>query len=331
MKRLIPTLILVIVCIGGFWYASSQNFFKEKPETGASLVKVNPKDVASYTIQTGGTEIEMQQKDGKWTMTKPSALPLNEYSANGWVDSFNGVTKDKDATIDAEGKDLAKFGLDKPRQQFTVKLSNGSSQTLSIGNPMLVQGYDYAMFSGSPEVFKMNDSQVKALAKTQLDLMEKSPIRLEYEQVRGINVEWKGQKNVLTKTDTDKKSYEANWKLDDKELKGSDASAYLDKVQFLATEQLAKPAAEVKMDSPELRLEVKYADASNKETTTVYLGKVEQDNLWLVQQGGQWAYSLPVTSIQELADKFKQLPQPPEQQAAPDAQAAPQEQQPATK
>ncbi|WP_079914304.1 DUF4340 domain-containing protein [Paenibacillus sp. 32352] len=313
MKRLIPTIILVLICIGGFWYASSKDFFKEKQEPAASLAKVNQQDVASYTIKTGDTEIEMQQKDGKWTMTKPSAQPLNEYSAKGWIDSFNGLTKE--STIDAEGKELTKYGLDKPQQQFSVKLNNGTVQTLSVGNAMLVPGYDYAMLSGSPEVFKISDSQVKSLAKTQLDLMEKSPIRLEYEQVRGITVEWKGQKWTLTKADTDKKSYEANWKLGDKELKGSDASSYLDKVQFLSTEQLAKPADQVKMDAPELRLEVKYADASNKETTVVYLGKVDKDNLWLTQQGGQWAYSLPVTSIEELADKYKQPPQPPEQPA----------------
>ncbi|ULL19388.1 DUF4340 domain-containing protein [Paenibacillus sp. H1-7] len=317
MKRLIPTLILVIICIGGFWYASSQDFFKEKKEPAASLAKVNKDDVVSFTVKTAETDLEMQQKDGKWSMTKPSPLPLNEYSSNGWVNSFNQLTKD--ATIDAEGKDLAKFGLDKPQQQFTVKLKDGTVQTLSVGNPMLIEGFVYAMYSGSPEVFKMSDSQVKSLAVTPLDLMEKSPIRLEYDQVRAINVEWKGEKFTLTKTDTDKKSYEANWKLNGQDIKGSDAGSYLDKVQFISTEQLAKTAAEVKMDSPELRIEVKTADSSNKETTVTYTGKVEQDNVWLVQQNGAWAYAVPAASMQELADKFKEQPQAPEPTPAPAA------------
>lgn len=324
MKRLIPTLILVLICIGGFWYASSQDFFKEKKAPAASLVKVNKGDVVSFTVKTAEADLEMQQKDGKWTMTKPSPVPLNEYSSNGWVDSFNLVTKE--STIDAEGKDLAKFGLDKPQQQFSVKLKDGTVQTLSVGNPMLIEGFVYAMLSGSPEVFKMSASQVKSLAVTPLDLMEKSPIRLEYDQVRAINVEWKGEKWTLTKTDTDKKSYEANWKLGDKELKGSDAGSYLDKVQFLSTEQLAKPVSEVKMDSPELRIEVKSADASGKETTAVYTGKAEQDNVWIAQQNGAWAYAVPAATIQELADKFKQPPQAPEQQAPAPQTAQPNQQ-----
>lgn len=312
MKRLIPTFILVLICIGGFWYASSQDFFREKKEPpAANVVKVNKEDVVSFTVKTAETDLEMQQKDGKWTMTKPSPIPLNEYSSNSWIDSFNMISKE--STIDAEGKDLAKFGLDQPKRQFSVKLKDGSVQTLSVGNPMLVQGYVYAMLSGSPEVFKMSESKAKSLAVTPLDLMEKSPIRLEYDQVRAINVEWKGEKWTLTKTDTDKKSYEAKWKLGDAQVAGTDVGTYLDKIQFISTEQLAKPAGDVKMDAPELRIEIKTADASNKETTTVYSGKVEQDNVWLAQQGGAWAYAVPVATIQELADKFKTPPQAPEQ------------------
>lgn len=318
MKRLIPTLLLVIICIGGFWYASSQDFFKEKKPEAAPIAKVKKEEVASYSVKTGDTELEMQQKDGKWTMSKPSPLPLNDYSANGWIDSFNMISKD--ATIDAEGKDLAKFGLDKPQQQFSVKLSNGTVHTLSVGNAMLVQGYDYAMFSGSPEVFKLSDSQVKSLAKTPLDFMEKSPVKLDYEQVRGLTVDWKGHKWTLTKTDVDKKSYEANWKLGDQEVKGADSSKYLDKLQFLATEQLAKKAADVKLNAPELRVEVKTADTAGKEATTVYVGKLDGEQVWIAQEGGEWAYAVPSASIQELSELDK--PQPAES-AAPGAPSAP--------
>lgn len=317
MKRLIPTLLLVIICIGGFWYASSQNFFKEKTPTAAPIAKVKKEEVASYTVKTGDTEVEMQQKDGKWTMSKPSPLPLNDYSANGWIDSFNMITKD--TTIDAEGKDLAKFGLDKPQQQFTVKLNNGTEQTLSVGNAMLVQGYDYAMFSGSPEVFRISDSQVKSLAKTTMDFMEKSPVKFDYEQVRSLSVDWKGHKWTLTKTDVDKKSYEANWKLGDQEVKGADSSQYLDKVQSLATEQLVKKASDVKLNTPELRIEVKTADASGKETATAYVGKLDGEQVWIAQEGGQWAYAVPSASIQELSDMDKPKPVDSTAPAAPGA------------
>ncbi|MFH5187502.1 DUF4340 domain-containing protein [Paenibacillus sp. TAB 01] len=318
MKRLIPTLLLVIICIGGFWYASSKDFFKEKTPEAAPVAKVKNEEVASYSVLSDGSELELQQKDGKWTMSKPSPLPLNDYSVTSWLDSFNMIAKDK--IIDPEGKDLAKFGLDKPKQKFTVKLTNGTEQTLSVGNAVPVQGYDYALFTGSPEVFRISDSTVKSLAKTEMDFMEKSPVKFDYEQIRGLSVDWKGHKWSLTKTDVDKKSYEANWKLGDQEVKGADSSKYLDKLQSLATEQPVKKTADVKLDAPELRIELKTADTSGKEATTAYVGKLDGEQVWIAQEGGEWAFAVPASAIQELSDLDK--PQPADT-AAPAAPASP--------
>jgi hypothetical protein len=324
MKRLIPTLILVILCIGGFWYASSKDFFKEKPDTAASFVKVNKDEVASYSIKTSDSEIEMQHKDGQWTMAKPAPQPLADFSADNWVDSFNALSKDK--TVDANAADLAQFGLDKPVQQFKVTLNNGTVHTLSVGSPVAIQGFNYAMFSGSPEVFQISDTKTKPLAMTQLDFVQKSPVRLDYEQIRAMSVDWKGQKWTLTKTDISKKSYESDWKLGEQTLKPADATAALDKLQLLSTEQPAKRLDEVKLDAPELRVEVKLADASNKETTEVYLGKVQQDQVLFVKQGSEWVYVLPLASIQELVDKGN----PPAPAPAAEVQQAPAQQTPLT-
>lgn len=307
MKRLIPTMILVVLCIGGFWFASSKDFFKEKTPEAPALVTVNKEEVAGYTIKKGDTVIELQKKDGGWTMTRPSAIPLNAVQPAAWIDSFNTVKKDK--IVDDNPSDLTQFGLNPPAQEFSLKLTNGTTHTLSVGSPVAVQGFYYAKFSGSPEVFQISESALGALAKQQMDFMEKSPIQLNYEQVRALSVDWKGRKWTLTKAEPDKTSYEANWKLGDKEVKGADASGYLDKAAFLSTEQPAKPASEVKgLDQPELRIEVRAAGTDGKEASTMYLGKVEGDNVWMAKQGGEWAFAIPAATIQELADKDKEPP-----------------------
>ncbi|MCU6792895.1 DUF4340 domain-containing protein [Paenibacillus sp. WQ 127069] len=310
MKRLIPTLILVILCIGGFWYAQSKDFFKEKPEPSVALATINKDEVASYSIKNGDNEIEMQRKDGNWTMTKPSPLPLDKFSADGWVESFISLSKDK--TVDANAADLAPFGLAKPAQQFKVTLQNGTVHMLSVGDPVAIQGFHYAMFSGSPEVFQLSDTKTQPLTLSQIDFMDKNPVKLDYEQLRAMTVDWKGQKWTLTKVDADKKSYESDWKLGEQTLKAADATQVIDKLQMLSTEQPAKRTAEIKLDAPELRVEVKLVDAAKKETTEVYLGKQQQDTVWFSKEGSEWAYALPAASIQELADKGNP-PAPPAQ------------------
>jgi len=83
---------------------------------------------------------------------------------------------------------------------------------------------------------------------------------------------------------------------------------YLNKLQFLSTEHRARQTKEMQWNAPELRVEVKSADTSGKETAEVYLGKVEQDNVWLMKEGAEWAYAFPVESIQELSDQAKEQP-----------------------
>ncbi|WP_248929492.1 DUF4340 domain-containing protein [Paenibacillus hamazuiensis] len=305
MKRLWPTLVLVIICIAGFWYASSKDFFKDKSNEPKMVFSIKKDDVASYSIQNGDSVVELQKKDGAWTMTKPSSLPLNSFGADSWIDTFSTTTKDK--TVEDNAADLAKYGLDKPKQKFTLVLKDGSSKTINVGDPLPIQGYFYASASGSGEVFRIGEQQVNALNKQQLDFMEKSPIKVNYDQVTSLSVDWKGDKWSLSKTDASKKAYEADWKLGDKTVKGSDASQVLDKAVFMATEQLVKTAVP-KAGTPELRIEVKETD-SGKDTVTTFTGWIEGDNVWVTKQGDFWSYAIPSQTIQELFDKGKQLPE----------------------
>jgi|GEM_PF-580559 len=318
MKRLIPTLVLVIVCIAAFWYASSKNFFQEQPETGTKLVTISKEDVSGYTIKTPDGEIELQKGDGGWQMIKPSALPLNNYSPDSWVDSFTGLMKE--STVEAEPSDLAQFGLDQPTQEFTVKLKDGSSQTLAVGAAVPIQGYRYARYSGSPEVFQISDSAVTSLAKQPFDFMETSPLQMKYDQVQSLSVAWKGAKWTLSRNeaDKDKKAYEAAWKLGDKEVKGADAGNFLDNALFMSTNRLVEPAAQIQgLDQPELVIELKELE-NGQEKSAVYAGKIKGSDVWIARQGGEWAYAIPVDRVQELFDKAKDWEQ--KQQEAQQAQ-----------
>lgn len=309
MKRLIPTIVLVVLCIGGFWYASSKDFFKEKPQEAPALVTVKKEEVASYTVKNGDSETALERKDGKWTMTKPSALPLADSSADAWVDAFVSVKKDKIVT--AAATDLAQFGLAAPKQVFTVKLTDGGERTLAVGDTVPVGGSYYAKLGDSPEVFQLGESTVQSLAKQPLDFMEKTAVKVEYEKVRALTVNGKGAAWTLTKEEPDKSSFVSKWKLGDRELSGTDATGYLDRAHSLVTTQLPKRVSEVKgLDQPDVRIELKLAgDTAGAETTVTYVGKTDGDNVWIAKQGGEWALAVPAGAVQELADHAKQAPQ----------------------
>jgi hypothetical protein len=325
MKRLLPTLLLVLVCAVGFWYASSHNFFKEKKEPEVKVVNVKKGDATGIVIQDGDSVIELQRKDNAWTMAKPQALPLDTYSADSWVDSLGGAVQGK--VVEAGASDLSKYGLAKPGKQFKVTLKDGSERALLIGDKMLIPSFYYAKVSGSNDVFQFDEEKVKSLTKVPLDFMEKGPIRMVFEKVSSASLELIGSKWTLSKNEPAKASYESAWKISvkdvqDKELKGNEASPVLDKILFLSTDRLVKPVSELDMTSPELKLELKETDAG-KETQSFYTGKLdkEEDITWIVKQGDVWAYAIKSESIVELFQKGLELADSSDSQPQPQPQA----------
>ncbi|WP_281882871.1 DUF4340 domain-containing protein [Paenibacillus sp. YYML68] len=305
MKRLLPTLILVLVCIGGFWYASSQDFFKEKPEQLPALVQVQSGDVERFTIQNGEAVTTLERQDGKWAMAMPSPLPLTSYGADAWVSSFVGLKKDKVVTADAT--DVSSFGLTEPKVKLTMQAAGGVEQVLEIGDKVPVGAAYYARLGGAGDVFQLSEGDYMSLVKQPLDFMDKNAVLVEYDKVRGLSVSWKDASWTLTKTEPDKSAFESKWTLGERELAGNEALGFLDRAASLLTDQLPRRAAEVQgLGQPELRLELKNAAEDSGESTVTYTGKVEGDLVWIVRAGSDWALAVPMASVQELADHAKE-------------------------
>lgn len=304
MKRFIPTIVLVVLCIGAFWYASANSFFKKEEESdnvSKPLVSVQTDDVTAIRIKEGG--IEFAKKDGQWTMTKPSALPLDTTSVDGWLAVFSSLTQDGE--VDPNPADLAPFGLKDPATEYEVTLKDGSTRAVQVGSPLPIYGHYYAKLKDAPNVYKVSESQVTSLKKTVLDFMNKTPVKLTYNEVADVQLTWKGVNKSLHKNDASKSATESDWKLDgNKDLKGSDVEPMLDKMLYMTTDKQVRPASEISLNTPDFKMEFK-SSKDGKETTVLYLGKIENDDVWIVRQQDAWAYAIPAATIQEMFDAVK--------------------------
>lgn len=304
MKRYIPTLALVIVCIAAFWYASSQSFFKKEEESASKpLLSISKDQIASVSLTNEKGNVELKNEGGSWSMVQPSKLPANSFSVDSFLTGFGSLTQD--GVVDDNPSDLSKFGLQAPAQQMKAVLKDGSSRTLLIGSPLPIGGHVYAKLGDAPAVYKLSEMQLEGLNKGALDLMEKSPVLFTYNEVQSVSMNWKGTAKTVTKSDAAKTAIESAWKLGDKELTGNEATPLLDKLIALQTDQLVKPASEVKPEGGELKLEIKAAPSGKEPSATVYNGRIEGDIVWIAKQGDAWAYAIPLQSVQEAFDAVK--------------------------
>jgi hypothetical protein len=308
MKRFIPTILLVVICIGGFWYASSKDFFQEKKDEPKSLLTLKQEDVQVLTVKTEGQEIQLNRTTNGWDMQKPAAAPINSNQVDSWLDGLGLVTSTK--LVEEKAADLATYGLDKPVGTYEVTLKDGSKQGLLVGAALPIEGFSYVQVEGSTAVYQVSDQSLTLLHKAPVDFADTSPIKLENDKVQSVKLTWKGQTWTLSKTDKDKVAADANWRLGDKELKGTDASPLLDELIFLHSAELPQAAAQKPTTGGELKLEI-VTSVDGKDVTEVYEGKANGEQVWLAKQSGQWAYSLTAEDIQKLADAYAGKPAQP--------------------
>jgi hypothetical protein len=314
MKRLLPTLILVLVCLGGFWYASSQSFFKEKAVVvEKKLVTLKAADILAIQLQakdaasTGIADAALKptvlaKKSTNWEMTLPAAYPVNSFSVDSWKDAYAALTYE--GIVEENPTNLADYGLAEPKQYFQVTLQDGTTKKLLIGNALPIAGHVYAKFADEPKVYDVTDQALAGLKKQPLDFINKNAVMLAYDNVKSIQVEWKGAKWLLEKAQADKTVYESTWKLDGKERKANEGTAIIDKIVGITTSELPKAAAEIKMDSPELLITVTET-AAGKDNVSTFTGKLDKGNVWITKQGGAWAFSVPAASVQAAFDASK--------------------------
>ncbi|NRF93720.1 DUF4340 domain-containing protein [Paenibacillus frigoriresistens] len=308
MKRFIPTILLVVICIGGFWYASSKNFFQEKKDEPKSLITLKQEDVQSIHVKKEEQQIELARNGSGWDMKTPAAAPINTNQVGSWLDALGLVTSTK--LVEDQVSNLSNYGLDKPLGTYEVTLKDGSKKGLLVGTALPIEGFSYVQVEGSPAVYQVSDQSLSALSKEPVDFADASPVQFESDKVQSVKLTWKGQTYTLAKTDKDKVAAEANWKLGDKELKGAEATPLLNELNFLHSAELPQPAAQKPTAGGELKIELGLS-VDGKEVTEIYEGKLSQDQVWLTKQGGQWAYLLTAADIQKLADAYAGKPAQP--------------------
>lgn len=301
MKKFLPTLILVAVLIGGYAYAKSENFFKEAIKTDQELFSLKGADVKELKLGTGETAIQLKRTGSGWEMTAPEAYPVEQNAADAVAESFGTLAVK--GVVDEAPANLGEFGLDHPVQQVEAVLADGSKKTLLIGNPLPVSGTTYMKTGDANTVYEVNDTTLSNIRKTAEDFLDKSVIKVEYDKVSAITLEWKGEKWTLTKSDPVKKAYESGWKLGDKELKPEEGSGVLDQLIFLSTDRLPKKREEVNWAASELKVTITRTEGD----PIVYEGKIDNQLVRVAKTGGAFAFAVGTADMDAIAAKLKEL------------------------
>ncbi|MGZ9583460.1 DUF4340 domain-containing protein [Paenibacillus marinisediminis] len=338
MKKWMPTLVAVVLCVGGFWYAASQDFFREQSAEDVPLLKVEADQITSFTLKQAKEEVKLVKDNENWKMELPQAYPINQYGVDNWINNF--VELSLQSLVEEQAADLEKYGLSSPSASYEVTLKDGKTIQLDIGDAAPIAGEVYARLGGSEagggNVYALDEYEVASLNKDVLNFTANEPFEFVSDQV--TDFEWSmneksysavklkageeqaksadqtGQSEQAESSDQSKGTEQSDslkWKINKKELEATDVLAWLNDLRFQSATELPRLASEVVKGKEVMSLSITMDKLDGSSMSDIqskqYKGYLVEDNVWIVPEGSEWAIAIPKEKLDDLQHSLDEL------------------------
>ncbi|KAF6583411.1 DUF4340 domain-containing protein [Paenibacillus sp. EKM211P] len=297
MRKWIPTVLLLVVLGAGIIYAKSQNFFREQAPAARQLVQLTQGDITSFAI-TGkdGKSVELDQHDGKWSMSKPRSYPLNQYTLDNWLAAIQNVKLGD--VVESSPKDVAKYGISATHDQIEIKTKNGDVRTFAFGDT-LPSGDAVYVLSDQKEIASVPIDTLSGLLLGVDDFTDTTPFDWDDTKLSGI--EWEGRNASWMLRSSGNSgtgdSASASWTLNGKSVVGDTATSLSQQIKNLASNQALRKASELNKPVHRFTLSI---SLGKDDPELVYQGwtlKDDPDTVWVVPPQSNWAYGLSASDV----------------------------------
>ncbi|AUS28260.1 DUF4340 domain-containing protein [Paenibacillus polymyxa] len=297
MRKWIPTVLLLVVLGAGIIYAKSQNFFREQAPAARQLVQLTQGDITSFAI-TGkdGKSVELDQHDGKWSMSKPRSYPLNQYTLDNWLAAIQNIKLGD--VVESSPKDVAKYGISATHDQVEIKTKNGDVRTFAFGDT-LPSGDAVYVLSDQKEIASVPIDTLSGLLLGVDDFTDTTPFDWDDTKLSGI--EWEGQNASWMLRSSGNSgtgdSASASWTLNGKSVAGDTATSLSQQIKNLTSNQALRKASELNKPVHRFTLSI---SLGKDDPELVYQGwtlKDDPDTVWVVPPQSNWAYGLSASDV----------------------------------
>jgi len=197
MKLKLGIAAIALAVVGGLVYWSEQEEKKKegKPaaDTSPKIVEVMENDLAQIELKKrdGDTTTLKRAADGKWQLTSPQALPVDQDAANALARSFNPLPSDK--LIDEKAGDVGQYGLATPSLRVTLTKKDNKTIELLLGDDTPTGSSVFAKVGSDAKVYTMANINKSNIDKTVRDLRDKRLLTFDSEKLSRMELTIKGQ------------------------------------------------------------------------------------------------------------------------------------------
>jgi hypothetical protein len=208
MKK--STLILLLLAIIGgvaVYYTEIKpgKARDEEPDTSREAFKLNREDINQIVLTRGGQTVTFENKGNQWLITQPVNAPADDSTINSIIGDLVSARITRD--FPASAAELKSYGLTEPKVKLEVKLKNGQSHQIELGDKDFSGASVYAKVDGNQNVALLSGSLLTSADKDLKDLRDRSVLgALSQYDIKGLKLSTESGPLSLDKQ-------EAGWKL----------------------------------------------------------------------------------------------------------------------
>lgn len=166
-KQMIAGIVLLILCIGGYFGVKAYNSSQEKKQEAEIMkpVGIEVADVTGFSYVNNGGILSFEKDGEDWIYTGDTSMDMNEESIEGMLEKVCGVSSTEKITAE----DLSDYGFDEPTNTITLDTAEGST-VVRIGMYNEIVSKYYLSIDGSTELYLVDSSIVTGFDQSVEDL-----------------------------------------------------------------------------------------------------------------------------------------------------------------
>lgn len=192
IRGLLVALGLLVVLAGGIWYSSRTDKGKDtaaKADATPNVLTLKEADITRVELARHDGETTVLEKDpaSGWKISAPVAYPVDRDAVTSFVSAVTTVASDK--VVDDKPGDLTQYGLTQPALTVTVRLKNGKSKQIAIGDATAIGSAFYASAQGDPHVYTVASYTKEGLDKKAADLRDRRMLTFNSDKLARVDLD----------------------------------------------------------------------------------------------------------------------------------------------
>jgi hypothetical protein len=192
LRGLTIAAVALLALVGGLYWSNhhmpEDAAAKTSSDTAPKILSLNEGDITKVDLKkkTGEEVVLAKNASGKWEMTQPKPLPVDQDAVSSMISTLSSLNSDR--LVENTSNNLSQFGLTQPALTVTITKKDGKTQQLFIGDDTPTGSASYAKLQNDPRIFTVASYNKTSIDKTPKDLRDKRLLTVDSDKIARLEL-----------------------------------------------------------------------------------------------------------------------------------------------